>query len=183
MYTIFGLFYYPSKTFIRDLILGLFYNQSKTFIRDLILMYYYFTLCIIILRARHDHNKIAPCGMIKAFWIELNWILNTRQLTNNERERERDRQREREMWTQPLHGMYSRTSSHRLIWPESCDPLFLSTVYTVSSNHRQKTKGIPCLYAHVRDAANMRVCVFVCVALCLCVFMRVCVRACVRACL
>ena len=32
------------------------------------------TLCIIILRVRHDHNKIAPCGMIKVFWIELNWI-------------------------------------------------------------------------------------------------------------
>ena len=31
------------------------------------------TLCIYIyiLRARHDHNKIAPCGMIKVF---LNWI-------------------------------------------------------------------------------------------------------------
>ena len=28
------------------------------------------TLCIIILRARHDHNKIAPCGMIKVFLIE-----------------------------------------------------------------------------------------------------------------
>ena len=25
------------------------------------------TLCIIILRARHDQNKIAPCGMIKVF--------------------------------------------------------------------------------------------------------------------
>ena len=24
--------------------------------------------------ARHDHNKIAPCGMIKVFWIELNWF-------------------------------------------------------------------------------------------------------------
>ena len=32
------------------------------------------TLCLIILRARHDRNKIAPCGMIKVFWIELNWI-------------------------------------------------------------------------------------------------------------
>ena len=31
-----------------------------------------FTLCIIILWARHDHNKIAPCGMIKVFLIELN---------------------------------------------------------------------------------------------------------------
>ena len=31
------------------------------------------TLCIIfILRTRHDHNKIAPCGMIKSFLIELN---------------------------------------------------------------------------------------------------------------
>ena len=32
------------------------------------------TLCIIILRARHDHNKIAPCGMIKVLLllIELN---------------------------------------------------------------------------------------------------------------
>ena len=29
-------------------------------------------LCFIILRARHDHNKIAPCGMIKVFLIELN---------------------------------------------------------------------------------------------------------------
>ena len=29
------------------------------------------TSCIIILRARHDHNKAAPCGMIKVF---LNWI-------------------------------------------------------------------------------------------------------------
>ena len=27
-------------------------------------MYYY-------LQTLHDHNKIAPCGMIKAFWIEL----------------------------------------------------------------------------------------------------------------
>ena len=31
--------------------------------------------------ARHDHNKIAPCGMIKVFelnwnWIELNWNNN-----------------------------------------------------------------------------------------------------------
>ena len=35
------------------------------------------TLCIIILRARgHDHNKIAPCGMIKSFWTELNWIVS-----------------------------------------------------------------------------------------------------------
>ena len=25
------------------------------------------------LQAHHDHNKIAPCGMIKVFWIELNW--------------------------------------------------------------------------------------------------------------
>ena len=31
------------------------------------------TLCIIILRARHDHNKIAPCGMITVFLIELIW--------------------------------------------------------------------------------------------------------------
>ena len=30
------------------------------------------TLCISILRARHDHNKIAPCGMINIF--KLNWI-------------------------------------------------------------------------------------------------------------
>ena len=29
------------------------------------------TSCIIILRAHHDHNKAAPCGMIKVF---LNWI-------------------------------------------------------------------------------------------------------------
>ena len=33
-----------------------------------------FTLCILILWACHDHNKIAPCGMIKAFWIELNYL-------------------------------------------------------------------------------------------------------------
>ena len=32
------------------------------------------TFCIVILRTRHDHNKIAPCGMIKVFLIELNWI-------------------------------------------------------------------------------------------------------------
>ena len=25
---------------------------------------------------RHDHNKTAPCGMIKVFWIELRWLLN-----------------------------------------------------------------------------------------------------------
>ena len=31
------------------------------------------TLCIIILRAHNDHNKIAPSGMIKVFLIELNW--------------------------------------------------------------------------------------------------------------
>ena len=31
------------------------------------------TLCIIILRARHDHNIIAPRGMIKVFLIELNY--------------------------------------------------------------------------------------------------------------
>ena len=31
------------------------------------------TLCIIILQARHDHNNIVPCGMIKVFWTELNW--------------------------------------------------------------------------------------------------------------
>ena len=28
------------------------------------------TLCIIISQAHHDHNKIAPCGMIKVFWIK-----------------------------------------------------------------------------------------------------------------
>ena len=34
------------------------------------------TLCIIILQARHDHNKIAPCGMIKVFFFfKLNWII------------------------------------------------------------------------------------------------------------
>ena len=32
------------------------------------LFYFYF------LRARHDHNKIAPFGMIKVFLIELNSI-------------------------------------------------------------------------------------------------------------
>ena len=32
------------------------------------------TLCIIILWARHYHNKIAPCGMLKVF---LNWIEDT----------------------------------------------------------------------------------------------------------
>ena len=32
------------------------------------------SLCIIILRARHDHNKTAPCGMIKGFLIELNTV-------------------------------------------------------------------------------------------------------------
>ena len=34
----------------------------------------FLTLCIINLRARHDHNKIAPCGMIKVclFLTELN---------------------------------------------------------------------------------------------------------------
>ena len=30
------------------------------------------TLCIIILRARHDHNKIVPCEMIKVFFFKLN---------------------------------------------------------------------------------------------------------------
>ena len=29
------------------------------------------TLCIIILRACHDHNRSAPCGMIQVFLIEL----------------------------------------------------------------------------------------------------------------
>ena len=33
------------------------------------------TLCII-LRARYDHNKIAPCEMIKVFLIELNTVGN-----------------------------------------------------------------------------------------------------------
>ena len=38
------------------------------------------TLCIIILQACHNHNKIAPCGMITVFltelnWTELNWVL------------------------------------------------------------------------------------------------------------
>ena len=35
------------------------------------------TLCVFccFLRARHDHNKIAPCGMIKVFGIELNTLL------------------------------------------------------------------------------------------------------------
>ena len=27
--------------------------------------------CCCFLRACHEHNKIAPCGMIKVFWIEL----------------------------------------------------------------------------------------------------------------
>ena len=30
-----------------------------------------FSLCIIILRARHDHNKIAPCGMIKGVFFSV----------------------------------------------------------------------------------------------------------------
>ena len=29
---------------------------------------------LYFLWARHDHNKIAACGMIKVFWTELNWI-------------------------------------------------------------------------------------------------------------
>ena len=33
-----------------------------------------FTLCILILWACHDHNKTAPCGMIKVF-LEFNWII------------------------------------------------------------------------------------------------------------
>ena len=37
----------------------------------LCLLYCSLNLCIIILQARHDHNKIAPCGMIKVFLIEL----------------------------------------------------------------------------------------------------------------
>ena len=29
---------------------------------------------LYFLWARHDHNKTAPCGMIKVFLTELNWI-------------------------------------------------------------------------------------------------------------
>ena len=28
-------------------------------------------MLLLFLQARHDHNKIAPCGMIKVFWTEL----------------------------------------------------------------------------------------------------------------
>ena len=38
---------------------------------------------IFFLRARHDHNKIAPCGMIKVFLIELNWIDTRRTWTEH----------------------------------------------------------------------------------------------------
>jgi len=40
----------------------------KTFEVLLVVLYLLYcspNLCIIILRAHHDHNKIAPCGMIK----------------------------------------------------------------------------------------------------------------------
>ena len=33
-------------------------------------------LLLLFLRARHDHNKIAPCEMIKVFLIELNTVGN-----------------------------------------------------------------------------------------------------------
>ena len=35
----------------------------------------------IILQAHHDHNKIAPCGMINVFLIELNSCLTLSKLT------------------------------------------------------------------------------------------------------
>ena len=48
--------------------------QSKTLLLVVLcLLYCSLNLCIIILRARHDHNKIAPCGMIKVFLTELNY--------------------------------------------------------------------------------------------------------------
>ena len=33
------------------------------------------------LRARHDRNKTAPCGMIKVFETELNWVANLRNIS------------------------------------------------------------------------------------------------------
>ena len=46
------------------------------------------SFAVVFLRARHDHNKIAPCGMIKVFlyWIELKlqnadtWCVSQRRL-------------------------------------------------------------------------------------------------------
>ena len=63
----------------------LFYIDNFTMVKVNLFYWWCCVCCIVLLtlwgvffffffRARHDHNKIAPCGMIKGFLIELNWI-------------------------------------------------------------------------------------------------------------
>ena len=37
----------------------------------------FFSYVLLFLQACHDHNIIAPCGMIKVFLIELNYTIST----------------------------------------------------------------------------------------------------------
>ena len=46
-------------------------SKLYVFFVCLLLLFVLFLL-LLFLRARHNHNKIAPCGMITVFLIELN---------------------------------------------------------------------------------------------------------------
>ena len=50
----------------------LFYIYNYTMVKTLLFLLYCSLNFTYFLWAHHDHNKIAPCGMIKVF--ELNWI-------------------------------------------------------------------------------------------------------------
>ena len=59
----------------------LFYIYNYTTVKVRLVCWWCCVCCIVLLmyflyflRARHDHNTIAPRGMIKVFLTELNWI-------------------------------------------------------------------------------------------------------------
>ena len=56
-----------------DEVIIVLYNYTTVKVRLFCLLYCSLNF-MYFLWARHDHNKIAPCGMIKVFWIELNWF-------------------------------------------------------------------------------------------------------------
>ena len=57
----------------------IFQTKKNPIVGGVVFVAFSLNLCIIILRARHDHNKTAPCGMIQVFLIGLNVFTQKRQ--------------------------------------------------------------------------------------------------------